>query len=292
MHQLLNGTFASILYGNSSSKEPPTRQRARSLMHAIEEFFSDWIWKWDFDRLDIMCFTAVFNGVPTQPVLRTNYLRIHALDEAIKEHFEQRIHHLFVLNVEDGALVYRSPDLFTQDVCALRKHVLKKVEKYANAEKRKLDLELASAMMKKDTKVSGLKQFTKTLSNTHIFNYFSSGGSKSTESVASSKTANPSATSSIDSVPALPVSALDIPTAPSSPNVSCVPDVATTAKDGIYLTGLVESTAIGMNGEERPVTKSELVRVYLSSRYPSDQHETDQDKLVEYYLLVYKVGNS
>lgn len=260
-------------------------------MHSIEEFFSDWIWKWDFDRLDIMCFTAVFNGVPTQPVLRANYLRVHALDEAIKEHFEQRIHHLFVLNLEDGGLLYRSPDLCIQDVCSLRKHVLKKVEKHANAEKRKQDLELASVMMKKEPKVSGLKQFTKTLSNTHILSYFSAGGSKSTDSAASSNTTNPSATTSIDSVPVQPVSALDIPTAPSSPNVSSVPDVAATAKDGIYLTGLVESTAIGMNGEERPVTKSDLVRVYLCSPYPSDEQEVDQEKLVEYYLLVYKVRN-
>ena len=99
-----------------------------------KEFFSDWIWKWDFDRLDIMCFNAVFNGVPVQPVLRSNYLQIHALEQSIKARFEHQISHLFALYLEDGALVYRSPDLDIHDVCALRKHTLKRVEKHLKQE--------------------------------------------------------------------------------------------------------------------------------------------------------------
>lgn len=250
-------------------------------MHAIEEFFSEWIWKWDFDRLDIMTFSAVFNGVPVQPVLRSSYLDVNKLDESIKERFENNMSHLFVLNVQDGSLVYRSPDLLIDDVCALRKHVLKKVENHAKSEKRKLDIEMT--MMKKDSpKVSGLKQFTKSFSNAHILSYFSSGGSKSTDTVNSSATPN-SATASIDSTLALP-SALDIPSATSSPNGSVVPD---NTNQGIYLTGLVESTAIGMNGEERPVTKSDLVRVYLSSAYAGEQ-QSQENRQKEYYLLVYK----
>ncbi|KAL9537106.1 hypothetical protein MBANPS3_012078 [Mucor bainieri] len=276
--KLLNGTFSSILYDD---KKETNRQRTKTLMHAIEEFFSEWIWKWDFDRLDIMTFSAVFNGVPVQPVLRANYLNINKLDESIKEHFENSMSHLFVLNVHDGGLVYRSPDLLVDDVCALRKHVLKKVENYAKSEKRKQDIEMT--MMKKDaTKVSGLKQFTKSLSHSHILSYFSSGGSKSTDTVNSSATPN-SATASIDSTLALP-SASDIPSATSSPNGSLVPE---NTPQGIYLTGLVEATAIGMNGEERPVTKSDLVRVYISSTYTGEQ-QPQENQLKEYYLLVYK----
>ncbi|KAI8642471.1 hypothetical protein BD408DRAFT_344201 [Parasitella parasitica] len=275
--KLLNGTFSSILY--DANKET-NRQRIKTLMHAIEEFFSDWIWKWDFDRLDIMTFSAVFNGVPVQPILRANYLNINKLDESIKAQFENNISHLFVLNILDGGLVYRSPDLLINDVCALRKHVLKKVENHAKLEKRKLDMEMT--MMKKDSpKGYGLKQFTKSFSQSHILSYFSSGGSKSTDTVNSMATPN-SATASIDSNLALP-SALDIPTATPSPNGSLKTD---NTNQGIYLTGLVESTAIGMNGEERPVTKFDLVRVYISSAYNSEQSQDNQ--LNEYYLLVYK----
>ncbi|RCI05769.1 hypothetical protein CU098_005317 [Rhizopus stolonifer] len=263
--KLLNGTFSSLLYGDSPSE--PSRQRTRALMHTIEEFFSEWIWKWDFDRLDIMCFTAVFNGVPVQPILRSHYLRIHALDEAIKHQFEQHISHVFVLN--EGALVYRSPGLMIQDVCALMKFVLKKVEKHTKAEKRKqLDLEL---LQPPQTKMSTVKQFTKSLSQSHILSYFSSGGSKSTDTSSS--------TVSDSTLP----SALDIPTAPSSPQGSVVPEIH--ANQGSYLTGLVESVAIGMNGEERPVTKSDLVRVYIQS---GDQETEEQTRLAEYYLLIYK----
>ncbi|KAI9487631.1 MAG: hypothetical protein EXX96DRAFT_86315 [Benjaminiella poitrasii] len=278
--KLLNGTFSSIIEGPNPGQ--PTKQKTRLLMHAIEEFFSDWIWKWDFDRLDTMCFTAIFNGVPTQSVLRADYLRVHDLEESIKSEFEQHIHHVFVLNLEDGALVYRSPDLSIEDVCALRKYVLKRAENYDRTEKRKADLEITS---KKDAnnKMSGLKQFTKSLSQSHILSYFSSGGSKSTEIVPTSKPA--SITESIHSSSALP-STTDIPTEPPSPSESVAPEP--NERKGIYLTGLIESVAIGMNGEERPVTKSDLVRVHISSSPPNDA-ASQQDKLLyEYYLLVYK----
>lgn len=240
-------------------------------MHAIEEFFSEWIWKWDFDRLDIMCFTAVFNGVPVQPVLRNNYLRVNELDEAIKTKFDQLISHIFVLDLQDGGLVYRSPSLLVRDICSLRKYVLKKVEKYLKQEKRKQDID--STTVKKDVKMSGLKSFTKSISTSQILNYFSVG-SKSTESVSSPANANTDT-----SLPAI----AEITTAPSSPIASFVPETA--SSQGIFLTGLIESTAIGMNGEERPVTRSELVRVHISS----NQNDEQSDELTEYYLLIYKV---
>lgn len=55
----------------------------------------------------------------------------------------------------------------------------------------------------------------------------------------------------------------------------------------MFLTGLVESTAIGMNGEERIVTKTDLVRVYLLSKDKEEQEQ--ENKLYEYYLITYKV---
>ncbi|KAI8053630.1 hypothetical protein BDF21DRAFT_468341 [Thamnidium elegans] len=268
--KLLNGTFGSILYGDDDIVEKPNRQKTRALMHAIEEFFSEWIWKWDFDRLDIMCFTAVFNGVPVQPVLRNNYLRVNELDEAIKIKFDQLISHIFVLNLQDGGLVYRSPSLNVQDVCSIRKYALKKVEKYLKQEKRRLDID--STSVKKDVKISGLKSFTKSISTSQILNYFSVG-SKSTESISSPIDSNTNT-----SLPAT----IDIPTAPSSPIGSFIPE--TTSSQGTFLTGLIETTAIGMNGEERPVTRSELVRVHISS----NQDDEQSDRLIEYYLLIYK----
>lgn len=246
-------------------------------MHAIEEFFSEWIWKWDFDRLDTMCFTAVFNGVPVQPVLRNNYLRVNELDEAIKIKFEQQISHLFVLNIQDGGLVYRSPTLLINDVCALRKYVLKKVEKHIKKEKAKLDIDFAT---NKQVKVSGLKAFTKSISTSQILNYFTTG-SKSTDTI-SSTTTTPASITTIESNSGLPATS-DIPTEPTTPDESSIPD--TTIGQGIFLTGLIEKMAIGMNGEERPVTRSELIRVHITS----DQNGEQSDTLLQYYLLVYKV---
>ncbi|KAG0739243.1 hypothetical protein G6F57_001773 [Rhizopus arrhizus] len=272
--KLLNGTFSSILNGQEGE---PNRQRARALTHAIEELFSEWIWKWDFDRLDIMCFNAVFNGVPVQAVQRSNYLRTNELDEYIRKRFDQLVSHVFVLDGSDGSLVYRSPSLLITDVRSLRKYAIRRVEKQVNAEKRKTSIDLAFA--KKDSsKVSGLKSITKTLSNTHFLSYFSSG-SKSTESVASTTPTSNSQDSTQNSLP-LPS---NTPTASSSIQSS----LETEINQGMFLTGLVESTAIGMNGEERLVTKADLVRVYLSSTEEGQENQGD-DKLTEYYLIIYK----
>lgn len=121
--KLFNGTMTSILY-DPLTEGLPLRQRARSLMHSIEEFFSEWIWKWDFDRLDTMLFSAVFNGVPTSPIQQPNYKRILDLDNAIQSAFG--VKHMFVLRQEE--LVYRSPSLSIQDIRALRKWICKKDE--------------------------------------------------------------------------------------------------------------------------------------------------------------------
>ncbi|KAI8981424.1 hypothetical protein BDB01DRAFT_794065 [Pilobolus umbonatus] len=263
--KLLNGTFTSILYGDGTDK--PNRQRSRHLMMAVEEFFSEWIWKWDFDRLDTMCFNAVFNGVPIQPVPRHLDMKMVELDKSVQKRFTHLLQHLFVLDSNEGSLVYHSPSLAIKDVCALRKYSLKRVEKYVNAEKRKQDMELMA--LKKESKVSGIKSFTQT----HILNYFTSG-SKSTETTSSNR--------SVDSI-SIPsnTSTTDINTNTTNTNANAT---KITTSQGVFLTGLVESMAIGMNGEERPVTKCDLVRVYISSPYDDDIPQG----LSEYYLLVYK----
>jgi hypothetical protein len=123
--------------------------------------------------------------------------------------------------------------------------------------------------------LTGLKQLTKTLSNTHILNYFTTG-SKSTEPTPSISTESEH---HVDD---------------ANPN-----DESEYSKQGVYLTGLVESTAIGMNGEERPITKTDIIRVYLSSQ-PEDlqdipakedanKENNGAEELTEYYLVVYKV---
>lgn len=108
-------------------------------------------------------------------------------------------------------------------------------------------------------KASGLKSITKTISPAHFLNYFQSG-SKSTDSVNST---NPSIESTATN------------------------NTTNSESQGMFLTGLVESTAIGMNGEERIVTKTDLVRVYLLSKDKEEQEQ--ENKLYEYYLITYKV---
>ncbi|KAG0185892.1 hypothetical protein DFQ28_008617 [Apophysomyces sp. BC1034] len=292
--KLLNGTFSSILYGDDVEiPAQPNRQRARSLMHDIEEFFSDWIWKWDFDRLDTMVFSAVFNAVPVQPVLRSNYLRIHDLDQAIHENFDRAIDHILVLDTKEGGLVYRSPSLNIIDVRALRKFICKRVEKSIAQEEEieRQRLENLQMAAKKD-KTFGLKAFTKSLSQTHILSYFTS--SAKPEAPAASAPTSVAAsidTAPTDTAPTLPAPC-EIPTAPSSPVNPYLTD--TSPCEGKYLTGLVESILLDMNGDERPISRIDIVRVYLSSRSALDEGAeellTNQNEgvLTEYFLLIYK----
>ncbi|KAI9019556.1 hypothetical protein CLU79DRAFT_804864 [Phycomyces nitens] len=307
--KLLHGTFSYILYQDDEEITGlPSRQRTRSLMHCIEEFFSEWIWKWDFDRLDTMVFSAVFNGVPVQPILRTNYLKIHELDRAIHEKFNHAIDHVLVFDSDDGGLLYRSPSLNIRDVCALRKYVFKRIEKNIAREKeikqRQTDRELTDS--KKD-KISGLKFFTKSISQSHFLGFFTS--SLSTKTVAPVTSAPVSPIGSQESLPDLLATETTPETAPdASPDAS--PDTDPDAnpdtidlnpKDGKYLTGLVQSTSIDMNGDERTVTRIEMAQVYLSSRSALDtspdkplnnvygpSRDGEDEILTEYYLVIYK----
>ncbi|KAL0092890.1 hypothetical protein J3Q64DRAFT_1808142 [Phycomyces blakesleeanus] len=267
--KLLHGTFSYILYQDDEDISGlPSRQRTRSLMHCIEEFFSEWIWKWDFDRLDTMVFSAVFNGVPVQPILRTNYLKVHELDRALHERFNQSIDHVLVFDSDEGGLLYRSPSLNIRDVCALRKYVFKRIEKSIAREK----------------EISGLKFFTKSISQSHFLGFFTS--SLSTKTTAPVTSAPVSAVGSQTSLPDL------LDTAEAAPEIEA--DANPDTMD-------INPKNVDMNGDERTVTRIEMAQVYLSSRSaldtsPDKPHNStyghskdDEDEiLTEYYLVIYK----
>ncbi|KAI8081417.1 uncharacterized protein BX664DRAFT_268515 [Halteromyces radiatus] len=285
--KLLNGTMTSILYGDDDSNSKPNRQQTRTLMHAIEEFFSSWIWHWDFDRLDSMVFGAVFNGIPSQPIVRSNYLDIHHLDLSVQKQFNSLISHMLVLDHE-GSLIYRSLSLQSLDVRSLRKYILKRVEAYKiqqdNISAKQKENE--SSTKKEKGTTTTLKALTKSLSQAHIFNYFSKTSS-STTTDTSLPVADTTTTVTSDALLSPPT---DIPTAPSSPVTESF-DQNTHHCQGVFLTGMVDSIVHDLNGDDINVTKEDIVRVYLNS-YPiveeDDTTKPDPDILSEYILIIYK----
>ena len=112
--KLLNGMMTSIL----------DILDRRVLMHRIEEFFSEWIWQWDFDRLDKMVFSGVFNGVPTIRY-KDGTKQLKNLDQSLQE--EHGVAHVMILD-EKHDLVYRSNTLSMLDVRALRKYVCQQIQ--------------------------------------------------------------------------------------------------------------------------------------------------------------------
>lgn len=113
----------------------PSMQSMRRLKHSIEEFFSDWIWKWDFDRLESMLFNSVFNGIPMQPIMRQCYLKIHKIAESIVDDMKLDMKHLLVFNKENATLVYHNPQLALSSVQLLRKLVNRYLERWNDMRK-------------------------------------------------------------------------------------------------------------------------------------------------------------
>ncbi|KAI8328890.1 hypothetical protein BC941DRAFT_363302 [Chlamydoabsidia padenii] len=293
--KLLNGTMSSILYGGDiiTKDTKPDRQRTRSLMHAIEEFFSTWIWQWDFDRLDTMVFGAVFNGIPSQPILRSNYLDIHELDLSIKQQFNSLISHMLVLDNE-GSLIYRSPSLQPSDVRSLRKYILKRVESHQAQHKEAAPKSQDSETTTKKEKVkrmgTSLKSLTKSLSQAHVFGYFTNKLTTSLSTTTTNSNVNDSTSAddttqdTTDPSSSLPTTT-DIPTAPSSPQLN-----ETEQSHGLFLTGMFEFITEDLNGDEHVYNKSDIVRVYLDSVSDLEEDTSTQgsDPLTEYILLIYK----
>ncbi|ORZ22091.1 hypothetical protein BCR42DRAFT_319675 [Absidia repens] len=306
--KLLNGTMTSILYGDDDIDQAVpkvNRKRSRSLMLAIEEFFSTWIWQWDFDRLDTMVFGAVFNGIPSQPILRSNYLGIHDLDLAIQKQFNSLINHLLVLD-DEGSLIYRSPSLQPSDVRALRKYILKRVESHNAIQAEALKRNEIEPVSKKE-KATSLKSLTKSLSQAHVFGYFTSKLSTSTTTNSSKPApATESATDNIDPAHGStqqsssdPNTTTDFlsPTIPSSTDIRIAPssaeldDSELDTQHGTFLTGMVESTTEDLNGDEHTFTKNDIVRVYLESFSDLDDEFSSihgSEALTEYILVIYK----
>ncbi|KAI8889225.1 hypothetical protein K501DRAFT_239045 [Backusella circina FSU 941] len=255
--KLLHGSFSDFLHDSKSS-----RQQMKSLVMAMEDFYSEWIWKWDFDRLDKMCFSAIFNGISHQPLADSNHQMMRALDKEImkKAGFDDD-GHLFVFHIDKpDAIIYRSSSLSIMNVCSLKKFIIQVVQKHIKYEHLKKELEKESAAAL-NPKVSSLKSFTKSLSTSNLIGYFS-------------------------------YKSLEPPISPQSShailNSTCIHPLDTDSNSdddieqrGIYLTGLIDSTAINMNGEQQPIKKTDIVKVYLKG-------SEEEQSLVSYYLLIYK----
>lgn len=101
-------------------------------MHHIEEFFSEWIWQWDLDRLDTMVFSAVYHGVPRFPIERTDHQQLHEIVSALPVELDI-IYHTMIFDSGGMELVYRSPSLKITDVRALRTWLRGRVQEYTSS---------------------------------------------------------------------------------------------------------------------------------------------------------------
>lgn len=228
----------------------PQRQRIRSLMHSIEEFFEEWIWKWNFDLLDANIFSTVFNGFPMKPLQRSSQQLLRQLEERLRE--KLHIQHYLILNPESD-LVYHSRDLSAADVCALRRWICDRGLTQRQQQPDGSSVCPTPTRSSERPRIPNLKSLTKSLSNTQIFNYFSTfktAPQPSNETVQEPTNATQTETT-------LPAPS-EIPTAPSSPEPVLKADK--------FVIGLADDN---------------VVRVYL--------YNDHSDQLEEHFLLLYQV---
>ncbi|GAB5590205.1 hypothetical protein Unana1_05105 [Umbelopsis nana] len=283
MYKLLNGTFSSLL---SEDNGKSSVQSIRQLKYSIEEFFSDWIWKWDFDRLESMLFSSVFNGIPMQPILRQSYLKIHKMAENIADDMQLDIKHLLVFNKDNASLIYHNPQLALSSVQLLRKLIIRLLEKWADMRKAEEWRKAAndSSQAKKDPKINSLKALTITFSQKNILGYFGSPSLKPSSAPASAPI-SPSASPE----PNL-ASALTVPpdlASDSSGTASPAPSL----HHGVFLSGLLRSGTHGSGSDPPQPVSIDITKVYLDGD-SYEHHDSDgqnaSKNLQEYYFVVYK----
>ncbi|KAI9284078.1 hypothetical protein BC943DRAFT_280037 [Umbelopsis sp. AD052] len=284
MYKLLNGTFSSVLPHDANTA---SLQAIRRLKNSIEEFFSDWIWKWDFDRLESMLFSSIFNGIPMQPILRQSYLKIHNITETIADEMKLDIKHLLVFNKDNASLIYHNPQLALSSVQLLRKLIVRLLERWSDmrkAEEWRRTANEEPVASKKDPKITSLKSITKSFSQKNILSYFGSPSLKPTSapgSVPDSPIASPE--------PNL-IAALNV-TPEIASDSSGTPSPAPSLRQGVFLSGLTKSALHDSGSDQQRHGNIDIIKVYLDGDSDECNELSQQDKcedLQEYYFVVYK----
>ncbi|CAM0141878.1 hypothetical protein VKS41_004419 [Umbelopsis sp. WA50703] len=286
MYKLLNGRFASFLANATSGS---SMQSMRRLKHSIEEFFSDWIWKWDFDRLESMLFNSVFNGIPMQPIMRQCYLKIHKIAESILDDMKLDMKHVLVFNKDNATLIYHNPQLALSSVQLLRKLVIRYLERWNDMRKaeewRKAADDHPPPTPKTDPKITSIKTLTKSFSQKNILGYFTSPSLKPTmpDSAPVSPTDSPE--------PSLAAALTVPPELASDTSGTPSPAPSLSLSQGIFLSGLLKSGIASNRSENSESPIIDVAKVYLDGdSYLHESHGTEavSQELQEYYFVIYK----
>ncbi|OZJ05109.1 hypothetical protein BZG36_01382 [Bifiguratus adelaidae] len=163
MFKLWHGTFARFLRP-SSPRHGVAMDKAsiRQLMNALEDFFVDWIWKWDFSQLNNVAPYLVFDGLTYQPTTRKTYLQMQRFCEEMGSAFPDVFNNIF-LWAPTGNVLWHSKSLTVKDLCSLHKLVMPILNV------RKDSCSAAAMDAKRDTKSWTIP---KTFSGSNLLHYF------------------------------------------------------------------------------------------------------------------------
>ncbi|KAL1922300.1 uncharacterized protein VTP21DRAFT_9839 [Calcarisporiella thermophila] len=257
IYKLFNGSFESTI----------RKQSIKHLQHRLEDFFGEWIWKWDFDSLDTH---TALDGIFYQPLSRNTHNLLSLLFDDLQREFA--MFSTFMVLSADDALVFSG----LKDVCDSRNlwhHVTE-----LTCERRKQETAQRS---KKTSQVSTLRSITKTFSSSNLFGSYwysapalsSSSSSPTPESSPAPPTLNPPVKP--DSAPPAVTSSLADPLIPSE---------SPPERHGYYL--------VGPKVMDARKKKIGLTRVYLAGEIDETEaltggFGTKVNNEMEHFLIVY-----
>ncbi|RHZ67255.1 hypothetical protein Glove_302g22 [Diversispora epigaea] len=243
----------------------------KALKNKLEEFFANWVFNWDFDKMDI---AKTIDG--------TSYLPLSSSARKQITSFTDKFHSEYdfisdILILKNNKLVCSGKKIITEDeIRELLRYLFPLI-----SERNKFEIEIEKQKNKEGEKYYTFKDFTRTLSGGNLFAFFSSPPSNTTPkcSPSSSPTNNTEIPNSTFLSPPL-----------STPFPSLSPSPSPSSSSPLSISNFLigpqnlQGGTDGVNEEEiKPTT------IYLNKK--SIEKTIDEEcahNVDEYYLLSYK----
>ncbi|RIA84655.1 hypothetical protein C1645_783684 [Glomus cerebriforme] len=259
MYRIFNGPFEYTV------REYTERAAGiKALKNKLEEFFANWVFEWDFEKTEL---TKTVDGILYMPLSDSAELQMTSFVNQIQSDYEY-ISDMFV--IWQNKLVYRgNGTLPVNNIRGIWRHLVSYI-----AERDAHDREIERKRKNKEAeKVSSFKGFTRSISGSNLFSYFSS----STTPKVSPSTSPPNSS-----------------TPPESHSSSSLLSPSTQ----IFIPG-PSNFLLGPTNLHGPDEDIHPVIVYLSKNSNScsikktdnqhdEEHNEDDSDIDEYYLVAYK----
>ncbi|CAG8553954.1 6820_t:CDS:10 [Funneliformis mosseae] len=247
------------------------------LKNKLEEFFANWVFEWDFEKTEL---TKTVDGILYMPLSNSAYSQIKSFVTKIQSDYEY-ISDMFM--IWQNKLVYRGNGVIpVNNIRGIWRHLVSYI-----AERDALDRDIERKRKNKEGEKSlSFKGFTRSISGSNLFSYFSNNTSPRTTPKVSPSTSPPNPSSPLNSCPH---------------SSSTPPDTSLLSPSTQIFVPGSSNFLLGPTNLHGPDKDIHPVTVYLSNNSSgrikkmdhqcNDEHKYEDyydDEIDEYYLIAYK----